>query len=117
MDEKGFRLNVADAMRAEGLSWRRMAQETGLSERTFQNWRDGRTHIRLEQALVIARRLHVSIDRACGLGPFPPDPSLARIERSMRLLPAPIRESVAAMVEAIASQEHGRDRTDPFEND
>ena len=94
---------VSDKLYVDHISWRQLAKDSHVAERTLQNWRDGRTHIRLIQALQIARTLHLSIDAATGLSPASPDADTSEIVRLLRFMSQPAREGVRIMLERIAA--------------
>lgn len=95
---------VTDALLLEGMSWRQLSKLAQVPERTLQNWRDGRTHIRLEQAVKMCRSLHLSLDQAVGLEKISPDPDIQEGARLMRLMPSAVRKSVVALIRSIAEQ-------------
>lgn len=104
---------VSDKLFIERMSWRQLSKQAGVPERTLQNWRDGRTHIRLEQAVKLCRFLHLSLDQSVGLEKVSPDPDIQETARLMRLMPSAVRKSVVALVQSIASQAQDQIRTWP----
>lgn len=105
MEQKGYDRkllkHVSDQLFVEQLSWRQLSLQTGVPERTLQNWRDDRTHIRYGQAAVMCRHLRLSLDPPVYGTPMAPDPETERIVRLVRFLSPPQRLALMAFVAAI----------------
>jgi len=93
-----FVMNVNRELSIREITWRDLAKDTGISERTMANWRYLGHSPKLADAVSICRYLAISLDEFCGLDPVSRNERVMELCQHLRSAPPEVVASIRTLL-------------------
>lgn len=90
--------NIIRELSLRDITWRDMAKEIGISERTMANWRYLGISPKIEDAVKICKFLEVSLDEMAGMKPYSRKPEVMAVCQYLSKAPEDVTKSVITLL-------------------